>query len=150
VLIKAFVVDFRKLDIPKNKFLEFTKIYFVYIIRRNVYLWDTFIKSNGPVSVVGIPTGHGLDGPGIESPWERLSAYVQAGPGAYPASCTISTGSFTGVKCGRGVELTTHPLLVSWSRKSGVIPLLPYGPYGLYRASVPVQSCILPFLPYKM
>jgi len=31
------------------------------------------------------------------------------------------------------------PLLVPWSRKSRAIPLLPYGPYGLYRASVPVQ-----------
>jgi len=27
----------------------------------------------------------------------------------------------------------------------------PYGPYGLYRASVPVQGCTLPFtLPYKI
>jgi hypothetical protein len=26
------------------------------------------------------------------------------------------------------------------------IPLLPYGPYGMYRASVPVQGCTLPFL----
>ena len=34
-------------------------------------------------------------------------------------------------------------LLVPWSRKSRAIPLLPYGPYGLYRASVPVQRCTL-------
>jgi len=79
-------VDFRKLDLPKNTFLEFTKIYLVYIIRRNVYLWNTLIKSDGPGSVVGIATGHELDGPGIESPWERISAHVQTGPGAHPAS----------------------------------------------------------------
>ena len=30
-----------------------------------------------------------------------------------------------GVKCGRGVTLTPHPLLVPWSRKSRAIPLLP-------------------------
>ena len=46
---------------------------------------------------------------------------------------------FPGGKSGRGVTLTPHPLLVPWSRKSRAIPLLPPGPYGLYRASVPVQ-----------
>ena len=35
---------------------------------------------------------------------------VQTGPGAHPASCKMGTGSFPGVKCGRGVLLTTHPL----------------------------------------
>ena len=48
---------------------------------------------------------------------------VQTGPGAHPASCTMGTGSFSGVKYGRGVTLTTHPLLVPWSWKSRVIPL---------------------------
>jgi hypothetical protein len=69
-----------------------------------------------------------------------FSAPVQTGPGAHPASCTKGTGSFPGVKNGRGVTLTPHPLLVLWSRKGRAIPLFPHGPYGLYRASVPVQS----------
>ena len=42
----------------------------------------------------------------------RFSAPVQTGPGAHPASCTMGTGSFPGVKSGRGVTLTPHPLLV--------------------------------------
>ena len=107
----------------------------------------------GPVSVVGIATCYGLDGPGIESRWgARFSASVQTGPAAHPASCKMATGSFPGVKSGRGVTLTPHPLLVPWPRKCGTIPLLPYGPYGLYRASVPVHGCTLPylFLPYPM
>jgi len=37
----------------------------------------------------------------------------------------MGTGSFPGVKSGRGVTLTPHPLLVQWSRKSRAIPLLP-------------------------
>jgi len=37
----------------------------------------------------------------------------------------MGTGSFLGVKSGRGVTLTPHPLLVPWSRKSRAIPLLP-------------------------
>jgi hypothetical protein len=65
-------------------------------------------------SVVGIETGYGLDGPGIESRWGgvRFSAPVQTGPGAHPASCTTGTGSFPVVKSGRGVTLTPHHLLV--------------------------------------
>ena len=64
-------------------------------------------------NVSGIATGYGLDGQGIESRWEaRFSALVQTGPGAHPASCAMVTGSFPGVKSGRGVTLTPHPLLV--------------------------------------
>jgi hypothetical protein len=37
--------------------------------------------------------------------------------GAQPASCTMGTGDLPGGKCGRGVLLTTHPLLVPWGRK---------------------------------
>ena len=73
----------------------------------------------------------------------------------------MGTGSFPGLKSCRGVTLTTHPILVLWSIKSRAIPLLPpwavrplqslractvqlylyspYGPYGLYRASGPVE-----------
>jgi hypothetical protein len=69
----------------------------------------------------------------------RFSAPVHTGPGAHPASCTMGTGSFSGVKSGQGLKLTPHTLLVPWSWKSRAIPLLPYEPYGLYRASVPVQ-----------
>ena len=70
----------------------------------------------------------------------RFSAPVQTEPGAHPASCIMGTGSFPGVKSGRGVTLTPHPLLVPWPWKGRAIPLLPLRPYGLYRASVPVQG----------
>ena len=87
---------------------------------------DVQIGRCGPGSVVGIATGYGLDGPGIESRWgARFSAPVQTGPGAHLASCTMGTGSFPGVKSGRGVTLTPQPLLVPWSRKGRDIPLLP-------------------------
>ena len=76
-------------------------------------------------SVVAIATGYGLGGPGIESRWgSRFSAPVQTGPGAHPASCTMGTGCFLGVKSGQGVTLTPYPLLVPWSRKGRAIPLL--------------------------
>jgi len=58
--------------------------------------------------VVGIAFGYGVDGPRIESWWGvRFSAPIQTGPGAHPASCTMGTRSFPGVKRpGRGVD---HP-----------------------------------------
>jgi len=55
----------------------------------------------------------------------RFSAPVQTSPEAYPASCTVGTGSFPGAK--RRPERDANPstLLVPWSRKSRAIPLLP-------------------------
>ena len=44
-----------------------------------------------------------------------FSAPVQTGPGTLPASCTMGTVSFQGIKSGRGLMLTTHSLLVPWS-----------------------------------
>ena len=55
-------------------------------------------------SVVGIATRYGLDGPGIESGGGRRDLPHLS---THPASCTMGTGSFLGVKLlGRGVE---HP-----------------------------------------
>ena len=43
--------------------------------------------SVGQDSAVGIATGYGLDGPGIESRWGAgFSALAQTGPGDHPAS----------------------------------------------------------------
>ena len=65
-----------------------------------------------------------------------LALTVHTGPGAHPAYCTMCTGSFPGVKSDRGVTLTSHPLLVPWSRKSKAIPLF------FLRAVWTVQSLI--------
>jgi hypothetical protein len=97
----------------------------------------------GPGSSVGIATGYGLDVPGIEccvtlmecrtikkvQVGARFFAPVQTGPGAHPASCTMGTGSFPGVKRpGRGAD--HPPLLAVRSRKSRAIPLLPLWAFG--------------------
>ena len=77
----------------------------------------------GPGSSVGIATDYGLEGPGIESRWGRDFPLVQIGRGAHPASSKMDTESFPGVNFGRGVLLTTQPLLVLRSWKSRAIPL---------------------------
>jgi len=64
----------------------------------------------GPGSSVGIATGYGLDGPGIESRLGAIfSAPVQTGPGAHPASCTMGTGSFPGGKERPGRDADPSP-----------------------------------------
>ena len=63
---------------------------------------------------------------------------LQTVPGAHPASCIMGTGSFPGLKCGRGVTLTLHPLLVPRSWKSRAIPLPP--PHPLWATTGPVTG----------
>jgi len=105
-----------------------------------------FLCEGGPGSSVGIATGYGLDGPGIETRWRRDFPHLfRPALGPTRVLCNGYRVFPGGVKSGRGVTLTPHPLLVPWSWKGRATPLPPYGPYGLYRASVPVQWCTLPF-----
>jgi len=66
-------------------------------------------------SAVGIATRYGLGGPRVRIPVGfRFSSPVQTGPGAHPASYTMDTESFVGVKQpGHGVDQPPHlaPLL---------------------------------------
>ena len=97
----------------------YTDVYFKSSVPTKHSLTWNYVRYNnlsGPGSSVGIVTDYGLDGPGIEPGGARFSAPVQTGPEAHPASCTMDTGSFPGVKCCRGVTLTPHPLLVQKSK----------------------------------
>jgi hypothetical protein len=76
----------------------------------------------------------------------RFSAPVQTGPRAHPASCTMGTDSFPGVKSGRGVRLTPHLLLVSWSWKGRAIPLLPLRAVRPVQSLSALQGCALPYM----
>jgi hypothetical protein len=49
-------------------------------------------------SAVGIATGYGLDGPGIESRWGNIFRTCSARPWNYPASYAMGIESFSGVK----------------------------------------------------
>jgi hypothetical protein len=70
-------------------------------------------------SSVGIATRYGLDGPVIESRWgARFSAPVQTSSGAHPASYTMGTGSFQGVKQpGRGADHPPHEFYFTFPSK---------------------------------
>ena len=98
-----------------------------------------YTSSSGPGSEVGIATGYGMDGPGIESQWEeRFSAPVQTGSGAHPAPCSMGRGSFLeGIeRPGRDADPSpTYNAVVN--ERVELHLYFHYGPNGLYRASVP-------------
>jgi hypothetical protein len=103
---------------------------------KNGYFTWRPLYIRGPGIWVGLATSYGLDGPEIESRWGEIFRTCPDRPWGAPTSCTMGPGSFPGVKSGRGVTLTPHPLLELYLYSL-------YGPYGLYRASVPVQWCTL-------
>jgi hypothetical protein len=88
----------------------------------------------GPGSSVGVATGYGLDGLGIESRWGEIFRTCPHRPWGPPSLLYNGYRVFPGVKSGRSLTLTPHPFLVPWSRKSRAIPPLPLW------AERPVQS----------
>ena len=107
----------------------FSFFYFLFTSKCTIIL-QKYISQHGPGSSVGIATelraGQSRDRIQVG----RDFPPVQTGPGAHPGPCTMGIGSFPGVKYGRGVPLTTHPLLVLRSWKSRAI---------LYPTPVPHQ-----------
>jgi len=79
----------------------------------------------------------------------RFSAPVQTGPGAHPASCAMGTGSFPGGKEQPGRDADPSPPSSAVGHERVELYLYsPYGTYGLYRASVPVQGFTLPYFTF--
>ena len=85
----------------------------LYIVFR--YCW--------PGSSVGIATDYGLDGPGSNPGGDEIFRPSRPALGPTQPPVKWVKGLSLGVKCGRGVLLTTHFLLVPRSWKSKAIPL---------------------------
>ena len=77
---------------------------------------NSILNYRGPGSSVGIATNYGLDGPGSNSGGDDIFRPSRPALGS-------TQPPVKWVKCGRGVLLTTHPLLVPRSWKSRAIPL---------------------------
>ena len=78
----------------------------------------------GPGSVVGIATGYGVDGPGIESRWRRHSPYLSR-PRLEPNQSPVQwvPAFFPWVNCGRGVTLTACGAVVMGEKRYTSIAL---------------------------
>jgi len=77
----------------------------------------------GPGSSVGIAADYGLDGPRSNPGGDEIFRPLRPALGTTQPPVKWVPGLSRGVKCGRGVLLTTHPLLVSQSWKSSATPL---------------------------
>ena len=78
---------------------------------------------DGPGSSVGIATDYGLGGPGSNPGGDEIFRPSRPALGPTQPPVKWVPGLSRGVKFGRGVLLTAHPLLVPRSWKSRAIPL---------------------------
>ena len=70
------------------------------------------VVTSGRDSSVGMATLYGLEGQGIESRWGEIFRTYPDRPSGPPSLLYNGYLVFPGGKVGRGVALTTHPLLV--------------------------------------
>jgi len=100
----------------------------------------------GPGRVVGIATGYGLDGPGIEPLGGEVFRTCPDLPWSPPSLIYNGYRVFPGGKERPGRDADHSPPSSAVGHERVELYLYsPYVPYGLYRASVPVQGCILPY-----
>ena len=104
------------------------------------------IPCGRPGSSVGIATDYGLEGPGVEPRWGgveifRISPDRPWGP---PSFLYNGYRVFPGGKERPGRDADPSPPSSAVGHERIELYLYsPYEPYGLYRASVPVQGCTL-------
>jgi hypothetical protein len=109
-------------------------------------LYNTRIYLIGHDSSVGIATGYGLDGPEIESRWGEIFRTCPDRPWGPPSLLYNGYRVFTEGKerSGRDADPSPPPSSAVGHVRVELYLYSPYGPYGLYRASVPVQGWPLP------
>jgi hypothetical protein len=106
------------------------------------YLWLNF----GPGSVVGIETGYGLDGSGIDPGGGEIFRTCPHRPWGPPSLLYNGYHVFPGGKERSGSDADPSPTSSAVGHERVELYLYSsYGPYGLYRASVPVKGCTLLF-----
>ena len=113
----------KSLDQPQLILITYSTLNTVLYMYVYIYIYIYIYMVIGPCSSVCIATELRAGRSGDRIPMGRDFPPVQTGPGAHPAFCTMDTGSFPGVKYGRGVLLTTHPPLMPWSWKNRAVPL---------------------------
>jgi len=102
----------------------------------------------GPGSVEFTATGYGLDDPGIEYRWGRDFSHLSRpalGTTKPPVQWVPDLSPGGKERPGRDADFSPPSSGVGHERVELYL-YSPYGPYSLYRTSVPVQRCTLPLL----
>jgi len=95
----------------------------------------------GPGSVVGIATGYGLDGPGSNPGEGKIFRTCPDRPWGPPSLLYNGYWVFPGGKERPGCDADPSPPSSAVGHERVELYLYsPFGPYGLYRASVPVEG----------
>jgi len=103
------------------------------------------VFSSEPSSSVGIATGYGLDGPGIESRWDKIFSTCPDRPWGPSSLLYNGYRVLPGGKERPGRDADPSPPSNAVGHERVELYLYsPYRPYGLYRASVRVQGWPLP------
>jgi len=98
----------------------------------------------GPGSSFSIATGYGLDALGIESWWGEIFRTCPDWPWGPPSLLYNGYRVFPGGEEWPGCDTDPSPPSSAVGHERVELYLYsPCGPYGLYRASVPVQGCTL-------
>jgi hypothetical protein len=106
-----------------------------------------YMTYSGSGSSVGIATGYGLDGPGIESRWGRDFPHLSRpalGPTQPPVQWVPALSREQ--RAARAWRWSLSPFYCRGQGRVELYRYSHYGPYGLCRASVAVHGWPLPFL----
>ena len=99
------------------------------------------VRDVGRDSSVGIVTGYGLEGPGIESWWGEIFRTSPDRPWGPPYILYNEYRVFPGGRERPGRDADPSPSSSAVGHETVELYFYsPYGPYCLYRASVPVQG----------
>ena len=100
-------------------------------------------------SAVGIATGYGLDGPGIECRWGRDLSHLSRPALGFTQPPVLWVPGLSRGKERPGHDADPSPPSNAVGHERVELYLYsPYGPYDLYRVSVSVQACTLFSLVY--
>jgi len=116
-----------------------------------LYKGALYLLYHGPCSVVGIGNGCGLDGPKSKPGGGEIFRICPDRSWGPPSLLYNRYQVFPGGKERPGRDADPLPTSSAVVHERVELYLYsPYVPYGLYRASVPVQGCTLPSLPWAV
>jgi hypothetical protein len=134
--------EFKEKLSNKSKWLRISLLHLRFNVEFEINIYTYYLRYCGPGSVVGITTGWTVRGsnPGGGEIFRTCPDW----PSGLSSLLYNEYGVLPGVKSGRSVTLTSHLLLVPWSRKGRAIPPLPQWAVRPVQSLSALLGCSLP------